>query len=95
MRRKLIVRTVVWLLAVSFLVNLVAIVAPLKILIRTVDRNYVVDHDLQYDVPDYARERWGGRKVHRDKVCVYWKGATVTLPVFIAADASCTLLKLG
>lgn len=93
MRLKLAMRTAAWFLAAIVVINGVVFLSPWKVLIRAVDRKFVADHDIQYDVPLYAGERWGGRKVHRGKVCIYWGGAATTWPVFIAPGSGCPIIK--
>lgn len=82
-----------WLVAIVLIVNVAVSLSSWKVLIRAVDRNFVTDYDVQFDVPQDAGASWGGRKVHRDKVCVYWSGARSTYPVFLEPGKKCPLFN--
>lgn len=83
---------VTWLLVVTFAVNIVALLSPSRVLVRTVVESYVVDHDIVYSVPRHAlSERAGDGKLR--KVCVYWGGGTYLSPIFAAVDEKCGLFR--
>ena len=85
-------RIILWVVGAFVLVNIVALVSPWKILIKSVDRKFILDYNIIRDVPMNAGDIWSGRKVRREKVCVYWEGAIATSPVFITANEHCPLI---
>ncbi|HEU0044112.1 hypothetical protein [Sphingomonas sp.] len=84
------VKIALLVLATLVVVNVAAWWSPYKPLIWTMDRKFIADHDIQFDVPAKAGRRWDGRVVRRGRVCIYWRGAALTRAIFIDADRHCS-----
>lgn len=81
----------VWLIIAVIAVNLIAILSPSSLLVRSVARSYVMDHDIMYDVSQQGSVGRDGKEVHRERVCVYWGGGAYVRPSFIDVDEKCPL----
>lgn len=87
-------RVWIWLTVAVIAANIVAFMSPWHILVRSIDREYFVDYDIVYDLPEYAALRRPEQQIRRGKVCVYWQGGGSIWPDFVAADGTCPMFKL-
>lgn len=77
-----------WLGVSIIVINVLALLSPWRVLVRSVTRSYVLDADIIVTVPENTRST-PARHVYRERVCAYWGGGVRLSPTFTSINERC------
>ena len=92
MAARIVMRGLAWLVGAFVAVNIVALLSPWHVLVRSVVEHSLLDHDLLLPVPpDWPPER--ASEIRSERVCVYWGGGAHLWPTFMPVAGRCPLFR--
>ena len=86
-------RAMLALVGLLVLVNLIVLLSPWQVFMRSYIHRYVTDHELAYAVPYDQALKMAGDKVGEERICVYWGGVATTGLDFVRVEDDCLPFK--